>query len=122
MQIGWVIPLVLFASLSACIPAAIDAKLPSGSALKISFYPGGTALDDLIIIDGKNYFGKAEYQMQDPLGDIGFRLKSGERVQAECKEIGKDLMGKDECKSYTVYRSSFPLIPEGTILPRPDIY
>ena len=48
-----------------------------------------------MIIDGQNYFGKSEYQMQDPLGDIGFRLNSGERVQAECKVIGKDLSGED---------------------------
>lgn len=81
--------------LSACVPTAIEAHLSSGSTLKISFYRGGSALDDLMIIDGQNYFGKSEYQMQDPLGDIGFRLNSGERVEAECKVIGKDLSGED---------------------------
>ncbi len=120
MKNAFCIPLILVMTFAGCVPAAIEAKLPSGQTLKMSFYPGGNTLDDLIIIDGKNYFGKAEYQMNDPLGDIGFRFKSGERVQAECKVVGKNIIGDDECKSYSVYRSSFQMIPEGSVLPRPE--
>jgi hypothetical protein len=84
------------------------------------FYPGGTALDDLLIIAGKNYFGKAQYQMDDPVGDVGFRFKSGERFQAECTQKGLNIIGKPECKKYTIYRSSFPLLPEKTVFLKPS--
>ncbi len=60
-----------------------------------------------MIIEDTNYFGKAEYQYDDPMTDIGFRLKSGQRVQAECTATGKDVIGKDECEKYEVYRSTF---------------
>ncbi len=56
------------------------------------------------------------------MGDIGFRLKTGEKVQAECTKIGKNIIDKDECKEYTVYRSSFDLIPEGSVFSKPDQY
>ena len=108
--------------LSGCLAGAFDAKLPNGKTLRISFYPGGQTLDDLMIIDGLNFFGKAQYQIDDPLGDIGFRLKGGTRVQAECTSVGKNIIGENECKLYKVYRSSFPLIPKETIIPRPQNY
>lgn len=78
------------------------------------FYPGGSKLDDLVIMDGSNYFGHAIYQYDDRLGDVGFRFEDGRRVQAECTRSGKDFIGKDECQEYTVYRSSFDAIPLGT--------
>ena len=65
---------------SACMPSEVKGTKPDGSSITLQFYPGGSRLDDLVIIAGKNYFGKAQYQTDDPLGDIGFRLKSGERV------------------------------------------
>lgn len=76
----------------------------------------------MVIFDGVNYFGKAQYQVDDPLGDIGFRLSSGERVQAECIEQGKDFIGQTECKTYEVYRSSWSLVPEGALFPRPSVF
>lgn len=105
---------------SGCMSTPLTLTLPSGETKSIAFYTGGSSMEDLVIIDGTNYFGKAQYQMDDPLGDIGFRLTSGERVQAECTSIGKNSLGKDECKIYTVYRSSFPPIPVGTTAPKPD--
>ena len=54
--------------------------------------------------------------------DVGFRFDDGTRVQAECTLQGKDLMGDAECGEYTVYRSDFPLIPQGTRFPRPDMF
>ncbi len=120
MPIARGLPLVLLILISGCMPSEIEAQLPAGGTLKLAYYPGGSALDDLLIIEGTNYFGKAQYQFDDPLGDIGFRFNDGQRVQAECTNVGKNIIGDDECKIYTVYRSSFPLLPEGTILPRPD--
>lgn len=119
------IRLLLVASVllvAGCMPALIKLKLPDGSTLEMSFYPGGQTLDDLLIINGKNYFGKAQFQMDDPEGDIGFRLNDGQRVQAECIEMGKDIIGQPECKHYQVYRSNFPLIPVGARAPRPAMH
>lgn len=104
--------------LSGCLPSEIVGQKPNGEKVVALFYPGGTALDDLLIITGKNYFGKAQYQMDDPLGDVGFKFKSGEKFQAECTEKGLDIIGQPECKKYTIYRSSFPLLPEKTVFLR----
>ena len=86
------------------------------------FYPGGGNLDDLLIYQGQNYFGTAQYQIDDPLGDIGFRLNSGERIQAECNVIGENIIGEGECKRYEVYRSSWETIPEGTVVDTPEMF
>lgn len=107
--------------LSGCLPAEINIKTPKGERLNVLFYPGGEALDDLIIFSGKNYFGKAEFQIGNPLGDIGFKLKTGERVQAECTLTGKDIIGQPQCKEYKVYRSTFALFPTGSIILKPNI-
>ena len=104
------------------MPAAIQVHKPDGSTLDVAFYPGGNTLDDLVIISGQNYFGKAAYQFDDPLGDIGFTFATGEKVRSECTSIGKDLIGQEVCKLYEVYRSNFELIPEGTTVPRPQLY
>lgn len=111
--------LAMCLTIAACSPAKIQGSLPSGGTIEMAFYPGGNQLDDLVIIDKTNYFGKAQYQMNDPLGDIGFRFTSGDRVQAECTTVGKNIIGKPECQQYTVYRSTFALIPEGTTFLRP---
>ncbi len=109
-------------TLVGCVSLPISGNLPNGQTLEVKFYTGGQKLDDLLIIDETNYFGKAQYQMDDPVGDVGFRFNDGKRVQAECTSVGKDIIGKDECKIYTVYRSNFDLIPEGTVFPRPSLY
>jgi hypothetical protein len=109
-------------TLSGCMNAVIVGTRPDGSEIRLLFYPGGSILDDLIIIDGVNYFGTAQYQVDDPLADVGFRLKSGERVQAECVSVVKNFMDKDECARYEIYRSSFGLIPEGSIFDRPKMF
>src|SRR6187200_213327 len=114
--------LTILVCLAGCFATEISADRPDATALKAKFYPGGSTLDDLIIIDGVNYFGTAQYQMDDPIGDIGFRFESGRRVIAECKEVGKDIIGNDECKQYEVYRSDFDLIPVGTIAAKPEMY
>jgi len=97
----------------------------------VTFYPGGDVLDDLIIIDGVNYFGKAQYQIGDPLSDMGFRFNSGKRVRAECLQTGKNILGEDECKLYEVFRSDFlyevfrsdfELIPKGSRTPRLQLW
>ncbi|MDU8927011.1 hypothetical protein RXV86_06415 [Alisedimentitalea sp. MJ-SS2] len=82
------------------------------------FYPGGNTIDDLLIVDGVNHFGKAQYQIDDPLGDIGFKFSTGERIQAECVREGKNIIGDPECQRYEVYRSSFDPI-DGTQADRP---
>jgi len=86
------------------------------------FYPGGRNIDDLLIYQGQNYFGTAQYQIDDPLGDIGFRLNSGECIQAECNVIGDNIIGEDECKRYEIYRSSWETIPEGTVVDTPEMF
>ena len=108
-------------SLSACMPT--EFQIDNGqNKLNVMFYPGGDVLDDLLVIDGTNYFGKAQYQFDDPLGDIGFRFNDGKRVRSECVQVGKDIIGKDECKLYEVYRSDFELIPENVKIPRPQLF
>tara|TARA_R110002020_G_scaffold36894_33_gene111018 strand:- start:3336 stop:3650 length:315 start_codon:yes stop_codon:yes gene_type:complete len=104
------------------MPALIQGRTPTGDAITLSFYPGGQTLPDLVIFDGVNHFGKAMYQIDDPLGDIGFRFEDGTRVQAECTRVGKDILGDDECSEYTVYRSSFEAVPEGSIFNRPELF
>lgn len=109
----------LTVALSACLPS--EFQIDNGQkTLDISFYPGGDIIDDLLIIDGVNYFGKAQYQFGDPLGDIGFRFNNGQRVRAECIQVGKDIIGEDECKLYEVFRSDFELIPVGIQIPKPS--
>jgi hypothetical protein len=114
--------LAILLSLAGCMPSDIEVNKPDGSVLNIKFYPGGNSLDDLIIIDGKNYFGKAAYQFDDPMGDIGFTFLGGKKIRSECISKGKDLIGQEVCKLYEVYRSNFELIPEGTKVPRPQLY
>ena len=104
------------------MPAKVNVIKPDGSQAEISFYPGGNAMDDLLIVDGKNYFGKGSYQMDDPMGDIGFTFKDGSKFRSECINTGKDFIGEDECKLYEVYRSNFDLVPEGTKIPRPQLF
>ena len=113
---------ILFGILNACMPVEIQVVKQDGKQLTIAFYPGGHSLDDLIIINGVNYFGKAMYQFDDPLGDIGFRFNDGKKVRSECISEGNDIIGQVECKMYEVYRSNFDLIPEGTKVPRPQLF
>ena len=108
-------------ALSACMPAEFTVDT-GHKTLQVMFYPGGDVLDDLMIIDGKNYFGKAQHQMGDPLSDIGFRFKSGKRVRAECVQTGKNILGENECKLYEVFRSDFELIPKGSRTPRLQLW
>jgi len=108
--------------LGACMPAELVGENPAGKEIRISFYPGGTVLDDLMIIDGVNHFGKAQYQMDDPIADVGFRTNDGARVQAECISVRKDILDQDECARYEVYRSNFAPVPEGSTFDRPAIF
>ncbi len=110
---------VIAALLAGCVPAEITGQKPNGEKVSVLFYPGANNLDDLLIIGGKNYFGKAQYQIDDPMADVGFRFKTGERVQAECTQKGKDILGQPQCKKYMVYRSTFALLPEKTVINRP---
>ena len=109
-------------ALSGCFPAEVTLENSATRTPTILFYPGGDVLDDLLIIDGVNYFGKAQYQIDDPIGDIGFRINDGRRVQAECIRQGKDIIGEVECKRYEVYRSSFDLIPVGAQANSPSMF
>lgn len=87
----------------------------------VMFYPGGETLPDLLVINGVNHYGKAQYQFDDPLADIGFRFEIGERVRAECIEAGKDILGLDQCRLYKVFWSDFEHFPVGTIVPNPAL-
>lgn len=68
--------LVAIIALGACFPTEFQVETEQKTST-VMFYPGGDILDDLLIIDGVNYFGKAHYQIDDPLADIGFRLNDG---------------------------------------------
>ncbi len=115
---------LLFAllGLQGCIPTPVEGVDPNGQSLSFKFYTGGEKLDDLLIIGDVNHFGKAQYQIDDPLADIGFRFNSGQRVQAECIRTQKDIIGDDECTEYQVYRSSFDQIPSGSRFFRPSLF
>ena len=117
-----IIPACAIAALSGCFSSEITLELPDNTTKAILFYTGSDNLADLLIVDGQNYFGKAQYQIDDPMGDIGFRLETGERVQAECIKLGKNFIDEDECKLYEVYRSSFDPIPVGTKTERPSMF
>ncbi len=106
--------------LSGCLPSEVYVQKPNGERLKVLFYSGGSKIDDLLIIDGRNYFGKAEYQINNPTGDVGFKLKTGERVQAECSTVGKNIINEQECKAYVIYRSTFNLLPVGSNFYKPS--
>ena len=108
--------------LGGCMPAELIGIAPSGAEIRVAFYPGGNVLDDLLIIDNINHFGTAQYQMDDSLADIGFRMKEGARVQGECVSVRKDFLGQDECARYEVYRSNFDPIPVGTTFNRPNLF
>lgn len=109
-------------ALAGCFPAEIKLDNAMTKSPTVLFYPGGTAIDDLLIVDSVNYFGKAQYQIDDPMSDIGFRLKDGRRIQAECILEGKSIIDEPECKRYEVYRSSFEPIPVGTQADRPSLF
>ena len=117
-----ILTIITMIALSSCMPAKMQAHKPSGAMFDLSYYPGGSTLDDLIIIEGVNYFGKAAYQIDDPMGDIGFTFSDGKKIRSECISKGKDMIGQDVCKLYEVYRSNFDLIPEGTKVPRPQFF
>ena len=108
--------------LSGCFSTEIVLDGANTQSPTILFYTGSEQLDDLLIVDGKNHFGKAQYQIDDPIGDIGFRFKDGQRFQAECIKQGKDIIGEVDCKRYEVYRSTFDLIPVGTQADKPSLY
>ena len=121
MIVKLLLSFILVIFLSGCMPAEVEVKTPQGK-VKVMFYPGGGVLQDLVIIQGKNYFGTAQYQIDDALADIGFRFADGTRVQAECTSSGKDMIGEPECKIYTVYRSTFVPIPIGSVIPKPTLF
>lgn len=108
--------------IAGCMSAKLKVTRPDGKTLPVTFYTGNqlTGVDDLLVIEGKNYYGTVGYQMNDPLGDLSFRFEDGKKVQGECVEPGKNLIDQPECKLYKVYRSNFDLIPEGSTIPRPD--
>ncbi|MDD7911535.1 hypothetical protein PUV47_16515 [Pseudovibrio exalbescens] len=104
------------------MPALIEGVSPNGKKLEFKYYPGGDKLDDLLIIEGKNYFGTAQYQMDDPLADIGFRFNKGIKVQAECIRTRRNFIDEIECVEYEVYRSSFDHVPEGSKFFMPELF
>lgn len=117
----WVASAMLLV-LAGCFPADLTGTKPDGGRVGVKFYPGGSALDDLVIVGDRNFLGKGQYQMDDPLADVGFRMNDGPRIQAECTLTGKDIMDQPECKQYTVYRSDFEPIPVGTVFLRPEMF
>lgn len=71
----------------ACIPTSVKLTNADGHDMLVMYNPGGTSLPDLVMINGTYYFGKAQYQLDDPLADIG----------------------QDRCALYEVFRSDFKL-------------
>lgn len=116
-KISVLLPIACF--LAGCMPAELNGRKATGERITLLFYPGGNALDDLIISGGVNFFGRAQFPVNDPLGDAGFRFLDGSRVRAECITVGRDVFGDPECTEYIVYSSDFPPVPEGTIFQRP---
>lgn len=105
----------------ACIPSYTELTNANGQELVVLFYPGGEVIPDLLIINGVNHFGSAQYTFGDPLADIGFRFQTGEKVNAECVSARKDILGEDECAVFQVYRSDFDAFPVGTNIPNPGM-
>lgn len=105
----------------ACISTSLGLTNADGKNVFVMYYPGGEVLPDLLVIDGVNHYGKAQYQIDDPLADIGFRFEIGKRVRAECVEAGKDILGLEQCRRYKVFWSDFEKFPVGTIIPNPAL-
>ncbi|WP_375698411.1 hypothetical protein [Pseudophaeobacter sp. TrK17] len=61
----------------ACIPTSVKLTNADGHDMLVMYYPGGTSLPDLVMINGTYYFGKAQYQLDDPLADCQGRRKIG---------------------------------------------
>ena len=114
-----VLPLVF---LTACVPAKISGQKPDGTKIKILFYPGGPKLDDLVIFEGKTYFGKVSELSNDPANDIRFTLNEGKTFIAECTAVQVDKANTPKCMEYEVYHSEDETIPERTVFYRPRWY
>lgn len=118
-----IIAMVCLLTLSACNASKLEGTTADGKKITVLYYDGGSKLEDLLIISEINYFGKASLpEHDDPLGDVGFRFKSGERLRAECVSNHLNSLDKPECDTYEVFKSSFALIPEGTRFPRPKLF
>lgn len=78
-------------------------------------------MPDLLIINGESYYGKAQYQWDEPLADIGFRFVDDRRIRAECLRSAKDVLGMEKCALYEVFRSDFEFIPAGIQVPNPTL-
>lgn len=108
------------AVLAGCQAQTIKFDKPGGETVEVLTYPGGSYADDLMIVNGVNYFGKIGFDMNDALTDLSWRGNNGTKVQAECVETGKaDYTDEIECVMYEVYRSTFDLIPSGTTFRAP---
>nr|WP_321458206.1 hypothetical protein [uncultured Cohaesibacter sp.] len=104
---------------AACVPAKIQGEKLDGTKISVLYYPGGPKLDDLVILDGQNYFGKVSELKNDPANDIQFKLVDGKTFIAECTAVQ---LNKDKtaiCMEYDVYRTDDEAIPEGTVFYRP---
>ncbi|MBI1220220.1 MAG: hypothetical protein GC186_16925 [Rhodobacteraceae bacterium] len=116
--------IVAFGLLAGCVPALLDGTRPDGSAIHAMFYPGGGPLKDLLILDGTNYFGKAEVSATDPLADVKFRLETGQQIRAACRTYreAKDEHGEmvKKCTRYEVVASGFAKIPKGSVFKEPQ--
>ncbi|WP_319530956.1 hypothetical protein [uncultured Cohaesibacter sp.] len=114
------VALFMLMTMGACVPTAIKGQKPDHTPISLLFYPGGVSLDDLVIIDGVNYFGKIETIPNEPLDDLKFTLKSGAIFIAECTAIGTNKADQQQCEEYDVYRSDDEdLLPERTVFYRP---
>ncbi|WP_172891509.1 hypothetical protein [Cohaesibacter sp. ES.047] len=93
---------------------------PDKTPVKLLFYPGGVRLDDLVVFEGKSYFGTVETIENEPLDDLKFTTKSGKIFIAECTAISATKAGQQQCAEYEIYRSDDEtVIPERTVLYRP---
>ena len=96
----------------------------NNNAMPSMFYPGGGPLKDLLIVDGANWFGKAEVDDNDPLADVAFTAEGGGRVHAVCKasrKVQEEDQTVDRCTRYDVTDSGFAPIPAGSVFGEPVI-
>ncbi|WP_316859370.1 hypothetical protein [uncultured Cohaesibacter sp.] len=105
--------------LSACVPAKISGQKPDKTKISLLFYPGGVKLDDLVVFDGKTYFGKVDTLKNDPVDDLRFTLTSGEIFIGQCTAFMPDEEQLPKCMEYEVYQSDREEIPIGTNFYRP---
>lgn len=114
-----ILTLALTSLLAGCVSMEIEVNLPEGRTQAARFYFGDGHVDDLLILGGRNHYGRLRYPINQPTGDLRFEFLSGASIRARCVEFGWDTFGQPICNGFEVTQSNFQPIPVGSRASRP---